>query len=102
MSTKKLPEPMETGKYTCNGLNLRFQRMAAAHGVEALDVLGAGRGARGDGRLPFGSLIFAAVLLALGRCEKIANCDRCEYTADKAGNRCGIASHGEKRIERGA
>ncbi len=56
--------------------------MGAAHGVEALGVLGAGRVARGDGRLPLGRLIFAAGLLALGRCEKIANCDRCEYKTD--------------------
>ncbi len=53
--------------------------MAAAHGVEALDVQGAKRKARGDGRLPRGSLFFAAGLLALGRCEKIANCGRYKY-----------------------
>ncbi len=81
--------------------------MGAAHGGEALDVLGAGSRAQGAGRwalgagrraqgagrrvlgagsralgvgcLPLGSLIFAAGLLALGRCEKIENCDRCEY-----------------------
>ncbi len=37
--------------YTCNGHNLRFQCMAAEHGVEALDVLGAGRVATGVWRL---------------------------------------------------
>ncbi|MCP4627725.1 MAG: hypothetical protein GY850_30035 [bacterium] len=39
--------------------------------------------------MPLGSLFFAAGLLALGRCEKIANCDRCEYTGpDRVSRGC--------------
>ncbi|MCP4623427.1 MAG: hypothetical protein GY850_07810 [bacterium] len=40
---------------------------------------GAGRMARGNGRLEPGSLIPAAGRLALGRRGKIANCDRFKY-----------------------